>query len=141
MVQHLGLQARERARMGNHVLDTAPVLAPCRGRMRAATLDDLDLLVAWESAFVLECGLPDNRDALPAEIRGRLQGAVKLMWIWELDDGAGKIPVAMAVGRPCQPIARVAQVYTLPEHRGCGYAGALVATLSTNLQALRRVVI
>jgi GNAT superfamily N-acetyltransferase len=135
MVKHLGMQARERARMGNHVLDTPPVLASCQGHMRAATIDDLDMLVAWEGAYVLECGLPDNRATLPAEIRERLIGPVKLMWIWEIGEGAEKMPVAMAVGRPCEPIARVAQVYTLHEYRGYGYAGALVASLSRNLQA------
>jgi len=136
LVKRLGLHARERARMGNHVLDSLPLLAACHGRMRAATPEDLDLLVAWESAYVLECGLPDNRETLPAEIEERLNGATTLMWIWEVDQGATKTPVAMALGRPCQPIARIAQVYTMPEYRGCGYAGALVATLSANLQAL-----
>jgi predicted GNAT family acetyltransferase len=135
LTKRLGLHACERARMGNHVLDTEPVLAPCHGRMRAATLADFDLLVAWEGAFVLECGLPDNRNALPAEIMARLSGSVPLMWIWEVDEGTAKIPVAMALGRPCQPIGRVAQVYTPSEYRGCGYAGALVAMLSSNLQA------
>ena len=127
----MGVQTSERVRLGNHVLDTPPLLAPCVGRMRAATLGDYDLLLAWEQAFVLECGLPDNRSTLPAEIMERLRGPVELMWLWEVDN----IPVAMALGRPCQPIGRIGMVYTDPDRRGCGYAGALVARLSAGLQA------
>ncbi len=131
LAKHLNAQTSERTRLGNHVLDTPPLQLPCAGRMRAATLDDYDLLLAWEVDFVLECGLPDNRATLPAEIMERLTGAAKLAWIWEVDD----TPVAMALGRPCQPIARIGMVYTKPGHRGNGYAGALVAELSAQLQA------
>lgn len=128
---HMGRWTSERVRLGNHVLDTAPLLASCAGRMRAATLDDYDLLLAWEQAFVLECGLPDNRSTLPAEIMERLRGPVELMWLWEVDN----IPVALALGRPCQPIGRIGMVYTAPDQRGRSYAGALVARLSAGLQA------
>jgi ribosomal protein S18 acetylase RimI-like enzyme len=131
LAKHLGVQTSERVRLGNHVLDIPPLAGTCVGGMRAATLEDYDLLLAWEQAFVLECGLPVNNAALPAEIMERLKAPAALMWIWEVDN----IPVAMAFGRPCDSIARIGMVYTAPDRRGHGYAGALVAGLSAGLQA------
>lgn len=131
MTQAMDVQTEERVRLGNHVLDTSPEIFQCKGLMRAATMADHDMLLAWESAFVVECGLPDNRATLPAEIKERLSSSVPLMWVWEVEG----TPVAMALGRPCLPIARLGMVYTVPEHRGYGYAGALVGRLSADLQA------
>jgi ribosomal protein S18 acetylase RimI-like enzyme len=127
----LGVQTSERFRMGNHVLDGAPVIAMCAGRMRSATMADYDLVLAWEDAFIRECGLPYHRAALEAAIRDRLSAPSPLEWLWE-DEGE---PVAKALGRPTPPIARIGMVYTAPGRRGKGYAGALVGTLSAALQA------
>jgi GNAT superfamily N-acetyltransferase len=124
------VQTRERVLLGNHVLDGAPVIAPANGRMRAATMDDFELVLAWEIAFLEECGLPFNPSALPQEMRDRLSAPQPLMWLWEVDGE----PVAMTVGRPCPPAARLGQVYTVPGHRGRGYAGALVGQVSAQLR-------
>ena len=53
LAKHVNGRASERTRMGNHVLDMPPQQLPRVGRMRAATLEDYDLLLAWESDFVL----------------------------------------------------------------------------------------
>jgi len=126
----MAAQTRERVRLGNHVLDGAPLIASTKGGMRAATMDDFELVLAWETAFLVECGMPFNQAALPQEMRDRLSASQPLIWLWEIDGQ----PVAMTMGRPCVPIARVGQVYTLPEHRGRGYAGALVGQVSAKLR-------
>ena len=131
LAARLGRGSTERFRLGNHVLDTVPVVASCAGTMRAATADDYPLILEWEDAFIHECRLPYDRAVLEAAIRDRLAAPVPLEWLWE----AGGTPVAKAHGRPSAPIARVSMVYTLPEHRGRGYAGALVGCLSAALQA------
>lgn len=125
-----GARTRERFRVGNHILDQAPLIAPCAGRMRAATQADHALVLEWEDAFIRECGLPYNRVLLETEVHRRLAAPAPLEWLWEVD-GA---PVAKALGRPTPPIARIGMVYTAPEQRGKGYAGALVGTLSAALQ-------
>jgi ribosomal protein S18 acetylase RimI-like enzyme len=131
LARHLGVRTSERFRLGNHVLDVAPMAPPCAGRMRAATPDDFGVILDWETAFAAECGLPDKREALALEVAERLASPVQLQWLWEV---AGQA-VAMALGRPCPPLARIGMVYTLPARRGNGYAGALVASLSASLQA------
>jgi ribosomal protein S18 acetylase RimI-like enzyme len=126
----LRVPTREHVRLGNHVLDSAPLIASAGGGVRSASIDDIDLLVAWEIAFLTECGLPYSQSALPQEMRDRLSAPHPVMWIWEVDG----LPVAMTVGRSFPPVARVGQVYTLPEYRGRGYAGALVGQVSAELQ-------
>lgn len=130
LASSMQMLTRERVRLGNHVLDGAPLIASTKGGMRAATMDDFELVLAWEIAFLTECSLPYSQSALPQEMRDRLSAPQPLLWLWEID---GK-PVAMTMGRPCPPVARVGQVYTLPEHRGRGYAGALVGQVSAQLQ-------
>lgn len=126
----LGLPVTERFRLGNHVLDAAPTVAAGEGVMRAATLADHDLILEWEDAFIHECGLPYHRASLEAAIRERLAATLPLEWLWEIDG----VPVAKANARPTLPIARISQVYTQPDRRGKGYAGALVGTLSASLR-------
>ncbi len=126
----LGLRASERVRLGNHTLDTPPVIPTCAGRMRAATPDDYALVLAWEDAFIHECNLPYDKASLERMISDRLNAPMPLEWLWEVEG----VPVAKALGRPSAPIARIGMVYTLPGQRGKGYAGALVGQLSAALQ-------
>jgi predicted GNAT family acetyltransferase len=109
------------------------------GRSRLATLDDLELVVAWRLAFEAEA-LPD---ATPTEqIREHHRtGATRILtegrdaWLWEVD-GAPVSYVQRARLRPAAglpatvPLARIGGVYTPPESRGHGYASANVAALS-----------
>jgi ribosomal protein S18 acetylase RimI-like enzyme len=130
MARRLGVETKERFRLGNHMLDQAPVIPFCAGAMRAATMDDLEPVLAWEDAFVRECGLPYDHAAIETAIRERLGAPAPLEWLWEVDG----VPVAKALGRPSNAVARISQVYTAPEQRGHGYAGALVGNLSLALQ-------
>lgn len=49
------------------------------------------------------------------------------MHIWENDGSAVSVAAAVA---PTPHGIRINNVYTPPEYRGCGYAGALVASLT-----------
>ncbi|MFI0710119.1 GNAT family N-acetyltransferase [Streptomyces inhibens] len=105
---------------------TPPAPAP-PGAARLATTADRDLLLAWFTAFAAEVGDPPPRDARAVDDRiahGRCL-------LWEAD---GR-PVSMAgVTRTLFGMARVAPVYTPPELRGHGYAGAATAAASRAAQ-------
>ena len=99
---------------------------PPSGRMRPASFDDLERLVAWFTEFWTEA-MPEEQytfeDALEA---ARLKISDGDLFIWE--DGG---PVAM-VGRsrPTPNGCCIGPVYTPPQLRRKGYAGALTAAVS-----------
>ncbi|MFI1302183.1 GNAT family N-acetyltransferase [Streptomyces sioyaensis] len=104
-----------------------PSPAPA-GTARRATPADRDLLLAWFTAFAAEVGDPPPRDARAVD--ARIAGGRCLLW--ETD---GR-PVAMAGHTPpLSGAARVAPVYTPPELRGRGYAGAVTAATSRAVRA------
>jgi predicted GNAT family acetyltransferase len=97
----------------------APEPAP-RGRARRAAAEDRPLLIDWYAAFGRDVGEPAG-DAAPT-VDDRLED--QAVTLWELD-GA---PVSMAArSRIVAQTARIAQVYTPPEHRGRGYGAAVTA--------------
>ncbi|MGW2590824.1 GNAT family N-acetyltransferase [Streptomyces sp. NPDC001515] len=96
------------------------------GRARLAAPADRELLLGWFAAFAADIGGPESpvdRHAQRVDERvaeGRLT-------LWE-HDGA---PVSMAGITPrIAGSARIAPVYTPPEHRGRGYAAAVTAEAS-----------
>jgi GNAT superfamily N-acetyltransferase len=93
------------------------------GRARPATWADRDVLVAWMRAMSNEVGnLGVAPEASADDLLG-YEGAV----LWE----AGDAPVAMAiVTRPVAEVVRVTTVYTPPQHRGRGYAMAVLIAVS-----------
>jgi predicted GNAT family acetyltransferase len=96
------------------------------GRMRKAVLDDLALVLAWMRAFFIGVG-EDARDLVPV-VERRLEAGH--FWLWE--DGG---PASMAANsEPVEGVVRVQAVYTPPERRNRGYAGACVADLSRRMQ-------
>jgi GNAT superfamily N-acetyltransferase len=98
--------------------------APCpRGIARVAVAADRDLLESWFAAFVDEVG--DLAGRIPGAVDDRLSyGGLTL---WEADGSA----VSLAgVTRPAAGAIRVAPVYTPPQQRGRGYAGAVTAAVS-----------
>jgi predicted GNAT family acetyltransferase len=103
------------------------------GRPRAATHDDLPLLVEWVVAFGEEATATAALDAEHV-VRGRLDDADAGFLLWDHDE-----PVSLAGwGAPTPNGIRVGPVYTPPEHRSRGYASAVTAALSAEQLAAGR---
>ncbi|MET7646040.1 GNAT family N-acetyltransferase [Streptomyces sp. NPDC005426] len=96
------------------------------GRARAATPADRELLLDWFPAFSAEAGGPGRSPARYARAVDERTAEGRLT-LWE----DGGLPVSMAGVSPrIAGVARVAPVYTPPEHRGRGYAAAVTAEVS-----------
>ena len=94
------------------------------GTARLAAGTERDLLARWFGAFAREVGDPPGQDHSGAAA-GRL--AYGGLTVWE----AGGVPVSVAGRtRAVAGMVRVGPVYTPPELRGRGYAGAATAALS-----------
>ena len=106
-------------------LARAPQGTAASGRMRKASLDDRDLVLAWMRGFFVDVG-QDARDLEPV-VERRLEAGQ--FWLWE--DGG---PASMAANsEPVEGVVRVQAVYTPPERRNRGYAGACVCDLSRRM--------
>lgn len=93
------------------------------GAARVARAGDRDLLLAWMAAFHEDIG-EEQRDLEQLVDEKLAYGGLTL---WEV---AG-VPVSMAgVTRPEAGMVRVMAVYTPPELRGRGYAGAVTTVVS-----------
>ena len=93
------------------------------GTPRVADSRDRDLIVGWSEAFASETGDlgRDHASAVDGDIA---RGGTTL---WEVDG----VTVSMASISPnVADMARVFAVYTPPEHRGRGYAGAVTSEVS-----------
>ncbi|WP_283148577.1 GNAT family N-acetyltransferase [Silvimonas soli] len=120
-----------RVALGNHRLMTEPVSTGAAGYLRAATDADEALLARWFLAFCEECDMSETAAGALGRVAGWLQTNPPMVWIWEVDHQAA----AFCVTSPHAPLARIGPVYTTPEQRGRGYAGAMVAAASAHLQA------
>ncbi|WNE99831.1 GNAT family N-acetyltransferase [Streptomyces luomodiensis] len=98
------------------------------GRARTATTADRDLLITWCEGFARDTGALMGDAAKQVDDKLSHDGIT----LWELD---GR-PVACAgISRTVADMARVALVYTPPELRGRGYAGAATAAVSRAARA------
>jgi GNAT superfamily N-acetyltransferase len=94
------------------------------GTARLAAGDDRDLLAGWFGAFAREAGEPSREDEHAAVTERLGYGGIIL---WE----AGGVPVSVAGRtRAVAAMVRVGPVYTPPELRGHGYAGAATVAVS-----------
>ena len=111
-------------------LDGAPSERRATGTLRPARVAEAEVLVEWSRSFESEIGLPYPGDI--AEVTRRRIREARL-WVWEDEDeepvSAAGATVAVA------GVVRVNFVYTPPEHRRRGYAGACVSALSAHLLA------
>jgi len=109
-------------------LGTLVPLRDVPGLLRPANERDRELLVRWTEGFVRDTSTGDPTDT-GEEVDRRLRDG--RLTIWDVGE-----PVSMAMTRaPAVGVARVAGVYTPPEHRGRGYASACVAALSAQVLA------
>ncbi len=123
--------AEVRTPMRTFKLERVNPVSGVAGQMRRATLDDRDLLIEWELAFVAEA-FPDAA-ALPREdaermVDFRFSSPTNHVFLWQ--DAAGAAVSLTACGSPTPHGMRIGPVYTPPEQRGHGYASALVAGVS-----------
>jgi predicted GNAT family acetyltransferase len=96
------------------------------GAFRAATEGDLLTMARWTAAFIEEADLDDPSDP---DVVARERIREGSLFIWE---DARPVSMAAWAGRTGRTV-RVNFVYTPPEHRGCGYASACVASLTQRL--------
>jgi uncharacterized protein len=96
------------------------------GRLRKASANDRDLIVAWMRGSYADVGQV-VRDYEPV-VEQRL--AAGQFWLWEVGE-----PVSMgANSKPVEGVLRVQAVYTPPDRRNRGYAGACVGDLSRRMR-------
>ena len=94
------------------------------GVARLAGADDLPLLEEWFEQFHAEAE-PHGPRGNPEVLRARVRQGLVVLWI---DAGT---PVSMAgFNHASAGVARIGPVYTPPEHRRRGYAGAVTAAAS-----------
>ena len=104
---------------------------PAPGRFTRAEASDDAVLVEWGLAFHDEARLADAREDVPPQVRRRREAGELYLW-----RDAADHPACLAGGFLIPPGgARIAPVYTPPSLRGRGYAHALVAALSRDLQS------
>ncbi len=109
-----------------------PVGVP--GRLREATVDDLDLAKEWVDRFMYDADLQAGRDPdahgreeiAPEDLRKRIEQGCYWFWVDEL----GERVHLTGANPPSYGVARIGPVYTPPEQRRRGYAGAAVAQVS-----------
>ena len=100
------------------------------GEPREATPADRELLVRWWGEFGVEAlsAVEQDEEQNGRNVDYKLAATGNGIALWEVD----REPVsAVGYGSPTPTGVRIGPVYTPPEHRGRGYAGALTAHVST----------
>ncbi len=111
-------------------LDGDPDVGRATGHARLATMDDLSLLVGWHAEFEHEVGMIKVPTPLEQRVTRRINDRQLSLWIY---DGAA-VSFAGANALPASS-ARVGPVYTPPALRGRGYAQAVTAAASLQVQS------
>ena len=113
--------------------------APVPGRLRAATGDDVDLVMEWFGAFMgdadEQAGRPRGASAHEVPDRAEMLRRLRVggLWFWVTE--AGERVHLTGVSPPSFGVARVGPVYTPPAQRGRGWASNAVAEISRRIQA------
>jgi RimJ/RimL family protein N-acetyltransferase len=111
--------------------------APVPGRLRPATMDDVDLALAWFVAFATDAAEQAGRIGEAHAMETFTRDAVGeriddgRVWLWENE--TGETVHLTGFSPPAFGVARVGPVYTPREQRGRGYASAAVAEVSRRL--------
>jgi predicted GNAT family acetyltransferase len=119
-----------RVQMAQRIYQLSRVINESRaaGRLREPTLSDEALLREWRAAFSIDAEGMDREQA-EKDAALPLRKSRHLL-LWEVEGSA--VSMAGYSGRTPNGI-RIAWVYTPPENRGKGFAGACVAALSQKL--------
>jgi predicted GNAT family acetyltransferase len=125
--RQLGVNFAEPMPLGIHELKETPVFPVVVGSARLASLEDYDLFAAWYLSFHEEA-VPDDPVPYHDEMRKRLVESKAMFW--EID---GR-PVSLAKsGRSTRKGGSISLVYTPPDERNRGYAGAVTAAVADML--------
>jgi predicted GNAT family acetyltransferase len=119
-----------RAQVAQRIYQLSRVTKQMRaaGRLREPTQSDEPLMRKWRAAFSIDAEHMDAEEAVK-QAASPMPKSRHLM-LWEVEGAA----VSMAgYAGPTPNGIRVAWVYTPPENRGKGFAGACVAALSQKL--------
>jgi GNAT superfamily N-acetyltransferase len=138
MAAHLGSSVR----VGQHTrlfeLGDLMEPEPVPGRLRPATLDELDLVLGWYEAFMVDAdeqagrepGESPHESPSPETLGRRIEGGRVFVW----EDASGEPVHVTAASQPSFGVSRIGPVYTPREHRGRGIASAAVAEVSKLLR-------
>lgn len=120
--QQLGIAFADKIPQQIQALRDVPVMPCVPGSARQACGDDFGVFRSWTLAFMAEA-VP--HDPVPGDdaVRKKLADS-GAHWLW-IADG---VPVSIAtIGRRLKSAASIGPVFTPPEHRNKGYAGAATA--------------
>ncbi|MFF0265245.1 GNAT family N-acetyltransferase [Kribbella sp. NPDC004536] len=109
------------------LIELSPLTADGSARLMQA--EDVDVVATWGDGFAAEIA-----DAIATDHREWAERRLddRTLWIWE----ANGEPVSMAAYHmPLYGVCRVGPVYTPPDHRHHGYAGALTTHVTANILA------
>jgi hypothetical protein len=113
--------------------------APVPGGLRAATEDDVDLVMEWFGAFMgdadEQAGRPRGASAHEVPDRAEMLRRLRAGSLWFWVNQAGEPVHLTGVSPPSFGVARVGPVYTPPAQRGRGWASNAVAEVSRRIQA------
>jgi predicted GNAT family acetyltransferase len=127
-VGRTGGESRLGVRMAMHAATTIEdPPRPVAGRLRVAVVDERDRMVHWWHAFYAEAEPGHRGDARPA-VAARIDDGT--LYVWEDGDEPVSLIGARLTGNG---YGWIGPVYTPPERRRCGYAGAGVAAASRRL--------
>jgi GNAT superfamily N-acetyltransferase len=122
--QELGISFTEKIPQQIQALAADPSAPSVPGFARVAGLDDFEVFCRWTEGFIAEA-VP--HDPLPSAEAMRNTLAQGRHWFWI----AGERPVAMAaIARRTKNSATINSVYTAPDHRSKGFAGAITAAVA-----------
>jgi predicted GNAT family acetyltransferase len=123
----LGVHFHEVEPQQIYVLRDLPKHPRVQGHWRLIRTDEIDLFVDWSTQFANEA-MPLDPMASRAELEKQALEGTYLFWTVE------DVPVSMAGRvRQLRTSAAVTGVYTPPELRGHGYAGAITAIISEQI--------
>jgi predicted GNAT family acetyltransferase len=122
--QELGISFIEKIPQQIQALTADPATPGVPGFARQAALDDFEVFCRWTEGFIAEA-IP--HDPVPSAGAMRETLAQGRHWFWIVDGW----PVAMAaIARRTRNAAAVNSVYTSPDYRNKGFAGAVTGAVA-----------
>lgn len=133
-----GGQTRVDQRLRLHELGALIFPERVPGRLEAAGVNDVELVMKWFDAFAgdadEQAGRPRGTSMHEIPGRGELLGRLRTGRLWFWVDDAGERVHLTGASAPAFGVARVGPVYTPPAQRGRGWASNAVAEVSRRLQ-------